>query len=162
MKAQIINSMVAVSSAIFNKMKNYTKILVFMPTILCLLVLYRNQQLDSARGRLEFETSIYEAENRILEQEVRELENKPTYEDGYKDAIVRSSGSWGGDYQAGFRDAYKLLDGKSYADGYHEAIAQFSYQTNGKELVPKPTKEVNEGVPSIQHDKDALLTKIRN
>ena len=89
-------------------------------------------QYFSIRGenqRLALVNSIYHAEHRILKDEIREKEQKPTYEQGYKDAFIRIGGPQNpGAYQDGWDDAMTVVGEGGYANGYHAAIQQFGYQ----------------------------------
>lgn len=124
-----------------NRIFKHSKYLLVVPSLLCAYTLYRNHLANQENDRMAFSISLYQSEIRILEQEIREKTNCPTYDDGYKDAILRSCGNWGGDYQAGWRDAYKLLDGRSYSDGYHACLEQFHFNAHGREIVPKHVSE---------------------
>lgn len=98
--------------------------------------------------RLQFLTIINQAENRVLKAEVHSLERanegKPTYEDGYKEALLRAGRPNGpGAYQDGYEAALKVVGDGSYSEGYHTAIRQFGYQPakNVAYLVDEPTKK---------------------
>jgi hypothetical protein len=145
-------------SAITNKIFKHYKLLVVLPILVCIYTLYQNHLLDQANARLEFSITLFESETRILEQEIREKDNCPSYDDGYRDAIIRSCGDWGGDYQAGWRDACKTLDWKNYSDGYHMAIAQFGYQSTNKEIVPK-NKHTNDVYDIAPNKNEPLVSK---
>lgn len=87
----------------------------------------------------KIEVAILEAENRILRDEVSELSRKPTYDQGFNDAIIKMGSPQNpGSYKDGWDAALKTLDG-SYQEGYHTAIQQFGYFENEsvKFLVPK-------------------------
>jgi len=93
--------------------------------------------------RLSLVNYIYVAEHRILKDEISELASKPTYDQGYKDALIRIGGPQvPGAYQDGWDDAQKLCGAENnYADGYHAAIQQFGYTkttTMARWLVPEP------------------------
>jgi len=64
----------------------------------------------------------------LLKDQLREYEFKlttaRTYEDGYRDAVIRAGG---GSYGDGFNAAKSIYENENYADGYHNAIAQFGY-----------------------------------
>lgn len=83
----------------------------------------------SENQRLQLVNSIYHAEHRILKDEIYEYEQKPTYENGYKDALIRVGGpNTPSAYQDGWDDAMKVVAEGGYANGYHAAIQQFGYQ----------------------------------
>ena len=42
--------------------------------------------------RLKFLNTVFSAENNILKDEIRSFEAKPTYDQGYKDALIRVGG----------------------------------------------------------------------
>jgi hypothetical protein len=106
--------------------------------------------------KLSLQNVIYHAEHRILKDELyqkeRALADRPTYEQGYKDALVRVGGpQTPGAYQDGWDDAMKVYADKGYADGYHAAIQQFGYtKTTGlaRWLVPESKTEDKGGTPA--------------
>ena len=79
--------------------------------------------------------------------ELAEARRAPTYDMGYRDAIIRMGGpQQPGSYQDGWDAALKTINYDNYADGYHAAISQFGYtQTpNAKWLVPEPSSETDQ------------------
>lgn len=110
--------------------------------------------------KLSLQNVLYLAEHRILKSEIyekdRALDSRPTYEQGYKDALVRVGGpQTPGAYQDGWDDAMKIYASEnSYADGYHAAIKQFGYtktSTMARWLIPEPkigTEKDKTGVPT--------------
>jgi hypothetical protein len=83
--------------------------------------------------RLNLVNSILSMERNILKDEISQLENKPTYEEGFEDAILRMGGPQNpGSYQDGWDAAIKVIGDSGYADGYHAAIKQFGYQKMGE------------------------------
>ncbi len=122
----------------------------------------KNQQ----NQKLSLMNLIYEAENRILKEEIAELEKRPTYEQGCKDAIIKMGGpQYPGSYKDGWDAAVLTFDTKSYSDGYHTAIQQFGYQkskgdrwliedpTNNIDPAPTPSKNDQEIVPAKHSEK---------
>ena len=112
--------------------------------------------------RLSLVNSIYDAEHRILKDEISELAGKPTYDQGYKAALIRIGGPQiPGAYQDGWDDALKLCGAENnYADGYHAAIQQFGYTKTtamARWLVPEPNVAANkankEGIVPAKLDK---------
>lgn len=104
-----------------------------------------NVQKDNQR--ISLINTIYDAEHRILNDEIRELTGiiaeKPTYDQGFKAALIRVGGPQApGAYQDGWDDALKLCGAENnYADGYHAAIQQFGYTKTtamNRWLVPEP------------------------
>lgn len=85
-------------------------------------------------------------ENRILREEIADLEKLPSYEQAKRDTLISmGSPSSPGAYKDGWDNAVSLFANESYETGYHTAIAQFSYQQtpHNKYLVPEPkNKEV--------------------
>ena len=105
--------------------------------------------------RLQLLNIINQAENRVLKTEIHALEQnaKPSYEDGYKDALIKAGRPTApGAYQDGYEAAMKIVGEGGYAEGYHAAIKQFNYQPNKNVvfLVDEPKKEV---VPTKKNDK---------
>lgn len=86
-------------------------------------------QTRQENNRLQLVNSIYQAEHRILKDEIREQDQKPSYDQGYKDALIRIGGpNQPGAYQDGWDAAMKITGEGGYANGYHAAIQQFGYQ----------------------------------
>lgn len=95
----------------------------------CCVSGYQTFQTKQENGRLLLMNSIYQAEHRIFKNELKENEQKPTYEQGYRDALIRIGGpTQPGAYQDGWDAAMKVVGEGSYANGYHAAIQQFGYQ----------------------------------
>lgn len=107
---------------------------------------YKIWDLKQENHRINILNSIYNAERRILKDDISELEKKPTYDQGFKDALIRVGGPQSdGLYRDGWEDAAKLFCDASYTEGYHNAIQQFGYtQPKGtvKWLVPQSEKPV--------------------
>lgn len=86
-------------------------------------------------NRIAFSNTLYESENRLLKDQLKELEyrlseniSRPSYEEGYRDAILRmGSPQQPGAYRDGYEAAIKALGSNNYAEGYHTAIKQFGY-----------------------------------
>lgn len=86
-------------------------------------------QVCSYNQRLALANVIYQAEHRILKDEIRIQEQKPSYDQGYKDALIRLGGPQSpGAYQDGWDGAMIVAGEGGYANGYHAAIQQFGYQ----------------------------------
>ncbi len=80
-------------------------------------------------------------EIRILTYELREEKQKPSYEDGKRDMLIKMGGPQNpGAFQDGYDAAVSLLANTSYAEGYHNCILQFAYQKQdtSRYLVPEP------------------------
>lgn len=97
--------------------------------------------------RLNLVNSILTVERNILKDEISQLEHKPTYEEGFKDAIIRMGGpQTPGSYLDGWDAAIKVIGDSGYADGYHAAIQQFGYQKLNETkrwMVPEPKTLAN-------------------
>ena len=103
---------------------------------------YKFWDQKSENYRLSLVNSILSMERNILKDEISQLENKPTYEEGFKDAIIRMGGpQTPGSYLDGWDAAIQVIGDSGYADGYHAAIKQFGYQKMGETkrwMVPEP------------------------
>lgn len=90
---------------------------------------YMGHILINESNRFALMTDIYRAENRILKDELYTERNKPTYENGFRDAIVRGGTPTGtGSYRDGFEAAQKFYGDGSWSGGYHTAIEQFGWK----------------------------------
>lgn len=126
--------------------KSMLGFLVLVGVIIALGVFIYNVKQENQR--LQLLTIINQAENRVLKSEIHSLERaaetKPTYEDGYKEALLRAGRpNHPGAYQDGYEAALKVVGDGSYSEGYHTAIRQFGYQP-AKDvafLVNEPTKK---------------------
>jgi Fe-S cluster biosynthesis and repair protein YggX len=104
---------------------------------------------EDTKVKTELKTNLTEQEIRLLQQELAtarhellEEKTKPSYDDGYRACILSMGGAQqNGSYKDGWDAAVKMLNNRSYADGYHNAIEQFGYQTQGKQIVPKNEPE---------------------
>ena len=133
-------------------MNKFKKALLIVPTIICCFISYYHYKMILENNTLSWSVTIYEAENRLLEQELNAIERKPSYDDGCRDTIVKIGLPNAGCYRDGWIDATKIIDGQDYSRGYHQAIAQFGYQTNNKELIGPP-----ESLPDMK--KEVLTAK---
>jgi hypothetical protein len=88
--------------------------------------------------------NLQDAELRIVDDECQEyrhqLSTMPTYEDGYKAALLKRNA---GTYSDGYQDAKIVFDGSNnYAQGYHAAITQFGFLKDvNKESAEKIVKD---------------------
>lgn len=105
---------------------------------------YNAYKASQENQKLSIKNLIYEAETRILKDEIKDYVSKPTYEDGYKTALIKMGGPQNpGAYQDGWDDAYKVFcteNGNGYSVGYHTAIEQFGYtmaKSSNRWLVPE-------------------------
>ena len=129
------------------EVKSKDGLFLFTCFLVCLLLTatYKIYDLSKLNQVLALDNVITKAENRILKDEVTELDRRPTYENGYKDALIRKGGpNDKGDYQNGWEDAMKLATKDStYADGYHQAIQQYGYQKTSEYLVSEPMQSAS-------------------
>ena len=115
-------------------MKNSSLIFLACSTLV-LGLLYIEKRWDYRR--LEASHFLQTQQVELLRDECNEYEfqltNSPTYEQGYRDALLKRSA---GNYSDGYKDARMVYDREDkYAQGYHAAIEQFGYQ------VPKQVEE---------------------
>jgi hypothetical protein len=74
----------------------------------------------------------------ILQDELAEMSRRPTYDQGYRDAIIRAGTPQApGAYQDGYRAAFAALGDNSYAEGYHAALEQFGTKDQPNARLPK-------------------------
>ena len=72
---------------------------------------------------------LFAAENRLLKDEIYAERSKPTYENGYRDAILRAGPPTGsGTYRDGWEACAKLYADGSWTSGYHTALEQFGWK----------------------------------
>ncbi len=91
--------------------------------------------------RLKLVNYLSREEIRLLTYEKDELEKRPTYEDGYKSALIKTGGPQGGGaYNEGWDDAQKVYMSEGYTTGYHNCLVQFGYQkpNTTRYLAPEP------------------------
>lgn len=105
--------------------------------------------IEARQYRIQAENLMYQ--NNILLGEINLIENKPGYNDGYRDAIIKIGGPQSpGSYQDGWDAAIRVIGDGSYANGYHTAIKQFGYTKEGnlrwiiEESIGQPAKQPNE------------------
>lgn len=118
---------------------------------------YQTIKVGQENQRLQFNNSIYQAEVRILNEEVAELDRKPTYDQGYRDAIIKMGGPQNpGAYQDGFDAAMKVVDNGGYQNGYHACILQFGYQKpeTSRWLVGNDLTKKEEYIPQKYEEKE--------
>lgn len=70
--------------------------------------------------------------SQLLYDELNEIKYdylmKPTYNEGYRDAIIRmGTPTQPGSYRDGYYAAFLALGNSGYSDGYHAAIAQYGF-----------------------------------
>ena len=70
--------------------------------------------------------------SKLLTDELNEIKyeclTKPTYNEGYRDAIIRiGTPTQAGAYRDGYYAAFLTIGSASYADGYHAAISQYGF-----------------------------------
>lgn len=130
-----------------SKSGHMTLAIITVSVICCGVLAYNAWTVQKENQKLGLQNVIYQAEHRILKDEIyqkeRALADRPTYEQGYKDALVRVGGpQTPGAYQDGWDDALKIYGTENgYADGYHAAIKQFGYTKTtamSRWLAPEP------------------------
>lgn len=88
-------------------------------------------ELRSSKNISEARGLLYETEGaraRLLQDDLYEISFKPTYQEGYRDAVIRAgTPTHSGAYKDGYYAAFLALGDSNYADGYHAAILQFGY-----------------------------------
>lgn len=73
----------------------------------------------------------------ILQDELAEISRKPTYEQGYRDAIIRAgTPEMPGNYKDGYYAGFLSVADGGYADGYHAAVEQFGSRENPRVKLP--------------------------
>jgi len=73
----------------------------------------------------------------LLQDEVSELSRRPTYEQGYRDAIIRAgTPDAPGNYKDGYFAGFLAVGDAGYADGYHAALEQFGHKENPRAKLP--------------------------
>lgn len=114
---------------------------IFLTGLAFVVIGYQMWSTQQESHRLKFLNTIYSAENSLLKDEIKSYESKPSYEQGYKDALIRVGGPQTvGAYADGWDDAFKLFgEENDYAEGYHAAIQQFGYTKSANQkrwLIP--------------------------
>lgn len=78
------------------------------------------------------QSQILKFENSLMANEIGFIQSSPSYNDGYRDAIIKMGGPQSpGSFQDGWDSALKVAGMASYAEGYHTAIKQFSFTKEG-------------------------------
>ncbi len=109
--------------------KVMTKFFASTTLVLAVVCTYMGHILINESNRFFLMRDIYSAENRVLKDELYTERSKPTYEQGFHDAVVRAGIPAGsGAYRDGFDAAKKLYGDGSWATGYHTAIEQFGWK----------------------------------
>jgi hypothetical protein len=98
---------------------------------------------------LEMRTSVAESSLRfemqrgqLLNDEISELRSRPTYEDGYRDAVIRAGAPENAStYKDGYEAALLVVGDATYAEGYHAAIKQFGFPARPNQAIAKARKE---------------------
>ena len=105
---------------------------------------------------LKLKNVLFEAECRVLAGEVRQMAHTAstaqTYEEGYRDALIRMGGEAKGTYADGYAAATTLYRSANYADGYHAAIGQFATSWNDPGT-PKPNARSSNWPVGVVPDK---------
>lgn len=105
-------------------------------------------------SRQSMMSELYRAESRILRDELNEIKYKPTYENGYSDAIIKMGVPTNPSaYTDGFMAAAKIYQNANYADGYHNAIKQFGYENIPNANISLPNDDVRNSKIRIAEEK---------
>ena len=105
-------------------------------------------------SRQSMMSELYRAESRILRDELNEMKYKPTYENGYSDAIIKMGVPTNPtSYTDGFMAAAKIYQNANYADGYHNAIKQFGYANIPNANISLPNYDVRNSKIRIAEEK---------
>lgn len=105
-------------------------------------------------SRQSMMSELYRAESRILRDELNEMKYKPTYENGYSDAIIKMGVPTNPtSYTDGFMAAAKIYQNANYADGYHNAIKQFGYANIPNANTSLPNDDVRNSKIRIAEEK---------
>jgi hypothetical protein len=109
-------------------------------SIVCTILGFYSYRVNQLNQVLQLNNTLYIAEHRILKDEITELSNRPTYEQGCKDTLIKMGANGSEGFNNGYDAAVSILANSSYADGYHNCIQQFSYQLPNTQryLVPEP------------------------
>lgn len=108
-------------------------------TVICVSGLSYRQSLQNDALRTIVKLS--NEEIRILTYELNEEKNKPSYEQGQRDLLIKLGGpTTQNSYRDGWDDAVTMMDGGGWTNGYHAAIQQFGYKLVNTEnyLAPEP------------------------
>ncbi len=98
-------------------------------------------QAKAAEASLRFEKQ----RAQLLDDEISELRSKPTYEEGYRDAVIRAGAPENASaYKDGYDAALIAVGDASYAEGYHAAIKQFGFPARPNQAIAKARKENNQ------------------
>ena len=122
--------------------------------VACGVMSYMTYTAQRENQRLHLANILYDLEHRLYKDEIKEWEQKPSYEQGYKDAIIRVGGpQTPSAYQDGWDDAMKVIGTQSnYADGYHAAVQQFGYSKTQLCRWLAPIPEGRGGSTGYGHD----------
>lgn len=114
-------------------------------SIVCVSLSIFTYRTANENHRLNMVNTLNGMENRILREEIADLEKLPSYENGRRDAIIQMGGPQSGTtYHDGWKDAMEL-NGEGWAGGYHCAIQQFGYQKpNYTNYLAEKPKENND------------------
>lgn len=93
---------------------------------------------NAAESSLRFEIQ----RGQLLNDEISELRSKLTYEDGYRDAVIRAGAPENAStYKDGYEAALLVVGDATYAEGYHAAIKQFGFPARPNQAIAKVRKE---------------------
>jgi|APGre2960657404_1045060.scaffolds.fasta_scaffold32638_2 hypothetical protein len=92
---------------------------------------------ESEHRILQESLMIERGRSALLQDEIGELSRRPTYEQGYRDAIIRAGTPEApGNYKDGYYAGFLSVADAGYADGYHAALEQFGHKENPRAKLP--------------------------
>ena len=112
--------------------------------VLAVVCSYMGHVIINESNRFFLMRDVYSTENRLLKDELYTERSKPTYEQGFRDAVVRAgipNGS--GAYRDGFEAAKKFYADGTWANGYHTAIEQFGWKDEVANLKKEKEQSVS-------------------
>jgi len=151
-----------------------SSIIVAVSLILTVISLGTAYRIENENDRLESRTMIEDERTRLLTDQLKDVEGKlreaefqltirPTYENGYRDALVRSES---GSFTDGYAAAKLVFNNATYVDGYHNAIEQFGYgwlteedKATIRKLTSNDRKESSPLRPSSSEIKNTSIQK---
>ena len=104
-------------------------------------ILNMEMRIKATEASLRFEKQ----RSQLLDDEIAELRTKPSYEEGYRDAVIRAGAPENASaYKDGYDAAILAVGDGGYADGYHAAIKQFGFPARPNQAMAKARKDCAE------------------
>ncbi len=101
-------------------------------------ILNMEMRIKATEASLRFEKQ----RSQLLDDEIAELRSKPSYEEGYRDAVSRAGAPENASaYKDGYDAAILAVGDGGYADGYHAAIKQFGFPARPNQAMAKARKD---------------------